>query len=112
MVAAGLMMVVLAVPFATDVRMAVAGVLVMNIGRACWGAIFLTYNQEIAPGRVGMVAGIMGSIGAFAGALLVWVIGNVSQRVGFDPAFFGIGLLVVLGTLPLLLVKWEEVHDA
>ena len=112
LLAAALMLSVVAVPFATDVRLAVAGILLLNMGRACWGAIFLTYNQEIAPGRVGMVAGIMGSIGAFAGAILVWTIGIVSERAGFDPAFFGLGLLVVLGTVPLLVVKWEEPHEA
>jgi len=112
LLAAGMMLISVMVPFAANVRWAVAGIFAMNVGRACWGAIFLTYNQEIAPGRVGMVAGIMGSIGAFAGAVMVWLIGNVSQQSGFDSAFYGIGLLVVLGTLPLLLVRWEERHDA
>lgn len=109
--AAGLMLAVLAVPYATDVRLAVAAIFALNVGRACWGAIFLTYNQEIAPGRVGMVAGIMGSIGAFSGAVMVWLIGVVSQNAGFNPAFFGMGLLVVCGTLPLLMVQWEVLRE-
>jgi hypothetical protein len=50
--------------------MAVAFIFLMNLGRASWGAIFLAFNQDIAPGRVGAVAGVMGCIGAPAPARL------------------------------------------
>jgi ACS family hexuronate transporter-like MFS transporter len=105
--AACLMLLAAAVPFANSIELTVLLIALMNIGRAAWGAIFLTYNQEISAGRVGMVAGLMGATGSLAGALLVSWIGAISQIHGFAPVFFGIAALVVLGTIPLLLVNWE-----
>lgn len=95
-------------PLAPSAPVAVALVLVMNIGRAAWGAIFLAFNQDIAPGRVGMIAGTMGCIGAFAGAILVWLTGIISKSAGFDIPFLMIGALAILGTLPVLLTAWRE----
>ncbi len=106
--AAVLMLAAALVPLAPSALAAVALVLVMNIGRAAWGAIFLAFNQDIAPGRVGMIAGTMGCIGAFAGAILVWLIGIISKSAGFDIPFFMIGALAILGTLPVLLTPWRE----
>jgi MFS transporter, ACS family, hexuronate transporter len=106
--AACLMLLAAAVPFAPSVELAILLIALMNVGRAAWGAIFLTYNQEISSGRVGMVAGLMGATGSLAGALLVSWIGAISQLHGFAPVFFGIAALVVLGTIPLLMVNWEE----
>lgn len=103
-----LMLAAAAVPAAPSVAAAVALVFLLNMGRASWGAIFLAFNQDVAPGRVGMIAGIMGCIGAFGGALLVWLIGVLSKTAGFDIPFLMIGGLVILGSLPVLFVHWEE----
>jgi MFS transporter, ACS family, hexuronate transporter len=109
MVVAGLLMLAAAlVPLAASARAAVALVFLLNLGRAAWGAIFLAFNQDIAPGRVGMIAGIMGCIGSFSGALLVWAIGIVSKSAGFTPPFLLIAGLAVIGLLPLLFVRWDE----
>ena len=102
-----LMLAAAAVPFATSVGMAVACVFLLNVGRASWGAIFLAFNQDIAPGRVGMVAGVMGCIGSLMGALLVWGIGIVSKASGFDVPFWTVGALAVAGTVPMVAVNWE-----
>ena len=96
------------VPFAPNVRGAVAMVSVLNAGRAAWGAIFLAFNQDIAPGRVGTIAGVMGCIGSFAGALLVWLIGIISKSSGFTVPFLMIAGLALAGLLPILLVNWDE----
>lgn len=80
----------------------------LNAGRASWGANFLAFNQDIAPGRVGMMVGIMGCVGALSGALLVWTIGVLSKAAGFTIPFFLLGGLALLGLLPLLPVSWEE----
>jgi ACS family hexuronate transporter-like MFS transporter len=102
------MLVAVAVPLAPSLPIVVLLVFLLNVGRASWGALFLAFNQEIAPGRVGTIAGTMGSIGALSGAVLVWLIGVVSKTSGFDTPFFVLGLLVIAGTLPVLWVDWNE----
>lgn len=95
------------VPLAPTPWIAVALIFLLNMGRASWGAIFLAFNQDIAPGRVAQIAGIYGCIGALMGALLVWLIGIISRSVGFDIPFLMIGALGVAGTLPVVLARWE-----
>ncbi len=102
-----LMLSAAAAPLAPSVLSAVFLVFLLNMGRASWGAIFLAFNQDIAPARVGMIAGIMGCIGSFAGALLVWAIGVISKTSGFTIPFLMIAGLAVLGLFPVLLVRWE-----
>jgi len=108
---AALMVTAAAVPWAPSVPAAVAMVFLLNVGRASYGANFLAFNQDIAPGRVGTVAGLMGAIGAFSGALLVWVIGVMSKAGGFELPFLIVGCLAVLGVIPLLLVRWDRRAD-
>jgi len=103
----GLMLSALAVPWAWNAQAAVVMIFLLNAGRASWGANFLAFNQDIAPGRVGMMAGTMGAIGAFAGALLVWAVGAISKAAGFIIPFLMVGGLAVLGLIPLLLVRWD-----
>ena len=86
---------------------AVGLIFLLEIGRAAYGANFLAFNQDIAPGRVGTIAGWMGAIGAFSGGLLVWLIGVISKGSGFAIPMLLIGGLAVVGTVPLLLVKWD-----
>jgi hypothetical protein len=97
-----------AVPLAPSALSAVFLVFLLNMGRASWGAIFLAFNQDIAPARVGMIAGIMGCLGSFASALLVWAIGIISKSAGFTIPFLMIAGLAVLGLFPVLLVRWES----
>lgn len=106
------MMMAALVPFATSVTMAVTCVLLLNMGRAAWGAIFLSFNQDIAPGRVGTIAGVMGCIGSLMGAVQVWAIGVVSRSSGFTSPFWTIGALAVAGTVPMLAVAWEQNSEA
>jgi MFS family permease len=96
------------VPFAPSVGTAVFLVFLLNLGRAAWGANFLAFNQDIAPGRVGLMAGVMGAIGAFSGALLVWLIGILSKQSGFRLPFLLVAALAALGLIPILLVNWDE----
>ncbi len=107
-----LMLAAAAVPWAPRAQWAVAMVFLLNLGRASWGANFLAFNQDIAPGRVGLMAGVMGSIGAFSGALLVWAIGVISKAAGFTIPFLMVGMLAVLGTLAILAVAWDRRVDA
>ena len=104
---AALVLAAAAVPLASSVWVAVALVFLVNMGRASWGAIFLAFNQDIAPGRVAMVAGVYGCIGSLAGAQLVWLIGWISRSHGFAIPFWMIAGLILLGSLPVLLTTWE-----
>jgi len=110
-ISAALMLSAAVVPFAPSVAAAVGCVFLLNLGRASWGAIFLAFNQDIAPGRVGTIAGVMGCIGSLMGALLVWGIGIISKSSGFDVPFWGIGALAVAGTIPMLVVNWEQHNE-
>lgn len=107
-ISAAVMLAIGLVPFAPSVGFAIAGIFLLNVGRACWGALFLAFNQDIAPGRVGLVAGIMGCIGSLMGALLVWLIGWVTRTRGFDGPFWMIAVLVVAGTVPMVLTGWDD----
>lgn len=102
-----LMLCAAAVPFASSVEAAVCLIFLLNVGRAAWGAIFLSFNQDVAPGRVAMIAAIMGCIGALSAAILIWVIGILSLSQGLNVVFLMIAGLAVLGVLPVLLVRWD-----
>ncbi len=102
-----LMLLAAAVPLTSSAEAAVVLVFLLNTGRAAWGAIFLAFNQDIAPQRVGMIAAIMGCIGSLVGTVLIWAIGAISKAAGFDIPFIMIGTLSIAGVIPILLVRWE-----
>lgn len=87
---------------------AVGFAFLLNLGRAAFGSIFLSFNQEIAPARVGTIAGIMGGIGALSGTFFVFLIGVISKSGGFTVPFIIISCLALAGTLPLMLVNWDK----
>ena len=87
---------------------AVAFAFLLNIGRAAFGSIFLSFNQEIASARVGTIAGIMGGIGALSGTFFVFLIGVISKSGGFKIPFIIISCLAIAGTIPMLLVNWDK----
>jgi hypothetical protein len=106
--AGGLMLCAALVPLAPSAEVAVLLVFLVNTGRAAWGAIFLAFNQDVAPARVGMIAAIMGCIGSLNAAGLIWAIGAISKTHGFGIPFLMIAGLALLGLLPVLLVRWER----
>lgn len=105
---AGLLMATVGfVAAAPTVMIAVLLVLALNVGRMAFGSIFLSFNQEIAPGRVATIAGIMGAIGAFSGSFMVYLIGVLSEHGGFALPFALVAGLGVLGTIALLVTDWD-----
>lgn len=103
-----LMLGAIAVPYAPAPLYAVAMIASLNMGRAAWGAIYLAFNQDIAPGRVAMMAGLFGAIGSFSAAIFTQIIGNISGDRGFGIPFMLIGCMAVLSLIPLLMVRWDE----
>jgi ACS family hexuronate transporter-like MFS transporter len=109
LVAAGLLMVSVGAVFrAPTVPVAVTLVLLLNMGRAAFGAIFLSFNQEIAHGRVATIAGLMGAIGAFSGSAIVYLVGLLTKQGGFGVPFVIIAVFGLIGTLALLLTDWDS----
>lgn len=103
-----LMLAAAVVPSALSPWMAVGCLFLLNAGRAAWGAIFLAFNQDIAPGRVAAVAGVYGCIGSLMGAALVWLIGILTKASSFNAAFYMIAVLAIAGSLPVMLARWED----
>jgi hypothetical protein len=87
---------------------AVGFAFLLNVGRAAFGSIFLSFNQEISAARVGAISGIMGGIGALSGTFFVFLIGVISKSGGFTVPFYIISILSVAGTLPLLMINWDK----
>ena len=109
LVASALLMASVAfVPLVPKMWMAIVIFMLLEVGRAAYGANFLAFNQDIAPGRVGSIAGWMGAIGAFSGGLLTWLIGVLSRGSGFSIPLVIVAIYAVLGTIPLLVVDWDR----
>jgi ACS family hexuronate transporter-like MFS transporter len=110
---AGLLMVSVGAVFrAPTVHGAVLLVLLLNMGRAAFGSIFLSFNQEIAHGRVATIAGLMGAIGAFSGSAIVYLVGLLTKQAGFGVPFALIAACGLIGTLVLLLTDWDSAAPA
>ncbi len=88
--------------------MAVGFAFLLNVGRAAFGSIFLSFNQEIAFARVGTIAGIMGGIGALSGTFFVYLIGVISKSGSFTVPFIIVSCLAMAGTIPMLIVNWDK----
>ena len=84
---------------------------VLNIGRAAFGTIFLSFNQEISKAKVGFIAGLMGAIGSFSGAGLINMIGYISTGGNFSLTFLIVGIMGMLGCLPFLFINWDTDDD-
>lgn len=109
LVFAGLLMALIGFISKSPVPIAAVGfAFLLNIGRAAFGSIFLSFNQEIAPARVGTIAGIMGGIGALSGTFFVLLIGLISKTGGFAVPFIIMSCMTIAGTIPLLLVNWDN----
>lgn len=109
LVFAGLLMALIGFISKSPVPIAAVGfAFLLNIGRAAFGSIFLSFNQEIAPARVGTIAGIMGGIGALSGTFFVLLIGLISKTGGFAVPFIIMSCMTIAGTIPLLIVNWDN----
>jgi MFS transporter, ACS family, hexuronate transporter len=83
-----------------------------TIGMAGWNANYLCFVEELSPRKVSAVAGVVGSAGAFAGAIWLWVIGIISQAAGsFTPVFMLVAVMIGLASAGILLTP-EPTHES
>jgi len=75
-------------------------------GMAGWNSNYLCFVEELSPRKAAAVAGVVGSAGAFAGALSLWGIGLISKLAsGFTPVFLLIGGLIWIASAGILLTR-------
>ena len=75
-----------------------------TVGMAGWNSNYLCFVQELSPRKVSAVSGVIGSAGAFAGAITLWLFGVVSQMAGsFTPVFMIVAGMIGLASAGILL---------
>jgi ACS family hexuronate transporter-like MFS transporter len=83
-----------------------------TFGMAAWNSNYLCFVEELSPRKVSAVAGAVGSAGAFAGALTLWLFGIISQAAGsFAPVFMIVAVMIWIATAGILLTP-EPAHEA
>jgi len=62
-----------------------------------WIAMYLTLAQEVSPASVSTAAGLLGGSGSFAGAILMWAVGWITQTTGsFALPLYTVSAMAVL----------------
>jgi sugar phosphate permease len=83
------------------------------LGMAGFNSNYLCFVEELSPHKVAAVAGVVGSAGAFAGALSLWLIGLISQVAGsFTLVFAAVGAMIWIASLGLLLTPEPSTDHA
>jgi len=84
-----------AVPFATDRSVLIAVLMVSNFGLGMWMSQYLTFTQEVSSSAVSTAMGLLGGFGSLAGALLMWIVGMVTERThSFQGPFVAIAFAI------------------
>jgi MFS family permease len=96
----------IATPFSKSNLLLIVLLFMATLGMAVWNSNYLSGVEEISQAKPAAVAGVVGSVGAFSGAISLWLIGAVSQVAGsFSGVFIMAGLLIVVGTAGILLTE-------
>lgn len=91
-------------PLVSSDVVSLALLFVATLGMAGWNSNYLCFVEELSPRKVSAVAGVIGSAGAFAGAITLWLFGVVSEAAGsFTPVFMIVAVMIWLGTAGILL---------
>ncbi len=76
------------------------------LGMAGWNSNYLCFVEELNPLKAGAVAGVVGSVGAFAGAVSLWLVGVISTSAGsFAPVFAMMAGLIWIGSAGIVLTR-------
>jgi ACS family hexuronate transporter-like MFS transporter len=79
------------VPFAGDRATLIALLMISNFGLGMWMSQYLTFTQEVSKTSVSTAMGLLGGFGSLAGALLMWIVGIVTERThSFEGPFLAI----------------------
>ncbi|MFN7921514.1 MAG: MFS transporter [Bryobacteraceae bacterium] len=79
-VATALVSVAALVPWAANLTSMTTLLVISNFGLGMWMSMYLTSTQEISSRWVSTAMGLLGGIGSLAGAVLMWIVGIVTQR--------------------------------
>lgn len=83
------------VPWAADQSMLTALLVVSNFGLGMWMSMYLTLTQEVTSRSISTAMGLAGGTGSLAGALLMWIVGIVTDRThSFAVPFAGIAVAI------------------
>jgi len=86
-----------AVPLVSGLNQVVALLVIADFAIGVWIAMYLTLAQEVSPGSVSTAAGLLGGSGSLAGAMLMWLVGRLTQATGsFSLPFYGVGVLAMI----------------
>lgn len=95
-VASMLVAVAALVPWADREQM-IALLVVSNFGVGMWMSQYLTFTQEISKTAVSTAMGLLGGTGSLAGAILMWVVGAVTQRThSFSGPFVAVAGMMLI----------------
>jgi len=97
----------LILPYAGLVATALLTVVIGLVMASAFSAI-LVYAQELMPGRVGMVAGMMFGFSFGLGGLGAAALGHVADHVGIDAVYRACSFLPLIGLLTAFLPHVEE----
>lgn len=90
-------------PLFTNDVVSLAFLFAATFGMAGWNSNYLSFVEELYPQKVSAVAGLIGSAGAFAGAITLWLFGVVSQATGsFTAVFMMVAVMICLATAGIL----------
>jgi ACS family hexuronate transporter-like MFS transporter len=93
----------ISIPYAKTDALVVALLVVSTFGMAAWNSNYLCFVEELSPSKVSAVAGVVGSAGAFGGAIFLWLIGLISEISGsFTLVFLMVAVMIWLASAGLL----------
>ena len=83
------------VPWIADRNTLIAVLMISNFGLGMWMSMYLTLTQEVSKNSVSTAMGLAGGIGSLAGAILMWVVGQVTGKPhSFTGPFVGIAVAI------------------
>lgn len=98
-----------AVPFAEDRNVLLALLMLSNFGLGMWMSQYLTFTQEVSNTAVSTAMGLLGGFGSLAGAMLMWMVGIVTERThSFQGPFMAIAFAISVAWLAGMMAESKQ----